>query len=103
MIAAVAVLGGLLIGAINPMLSAAEFERIPAAMRARVLGAVTGLAWAGIPLGGLLGGVLVSGLGTTVAIVAVGTAYLLVTLDPLVRRRIWRQMDRPERSAAEVH
>ena len=101
-IAGVALLGGLLVGAINPLLSAAELERIPAELRARVLGAVTGLAWAGIPLGGLLGGALVSWLGVTGAILAVGTAYLLVTLDPLVRRRTWRLMDRPERSPAAV-
>lgn len=93
-IAGVALVGGLLVGVINPMLAAAEFERIPAALRARVLGAVTGLAWAGIPFGGLLGGVLVSWLGVTGAILAVGGAYLLVTLDPLVRRRTWRLMDR---------
>ncbi|MFD0784198.1 MFS transporter, partial [Micromonospora azadirachtae] len=37
-IAGVALVGGVLIGAINPLLSAAEFERIPAGLRARVLG-----------------------------------------------------------------
>jgi MFS family permease len=94
-IAVVALACGVLIGAINPLLSAAEFERIPPGLRARVLGAVGGLAWAGIPLGGLVGGVLASTLGATGSILAVGTAYLLVTLDPLIRRRTWRLMDRP--------
>lgn len=94
-VAGVAVVGGVLIGAINPLLSAAEFERIPAALRARVLGAVGGLAWAGIPLGGLVGGALASTLGVTGGILVVGAAYLLVTLDPLIRRRTWRLMDRP--------
>ncbi|MFG3706984.1 MFS transporter [Micromonospora sp. NPDC047670] len=101
-IAGVALAGGVLIGAINPLLSAAEFERIPAALRARVLGAVGGLAWAGIPLGGLVGGVLASTLGATGGILVVGTAYLLVTLDPLVRRRTWRLMDRPVPTTAPV-
>ncbi|MDO3700829.1 MFS transporter [Micromonospora sp. C28SCA-DRY-2] len=101
-IAGVALVGGVLIGAINPLLSAAEFERIPADLRARVLGAVGGLAWAGIPLGGLVGGVLASTLGATGGILVVGTAYLLVTLDPLVRRRTWRLMDRPAPAAAPV-
>ncbi|GAA1654185.1 MFS transporter [Actinoplanes couchii] len=93
-VAAVAFTGGLLVGAINPLLSAAEFERVPAELRARVLGAVGGLAWAGIPLGGLLGGVLASALGATGALLVAGSAYLLVALDPLIRRRTWRLMDR---------
>jgi hypothetical protein len=94
-ITAVALACGVLIGAINPILSAAEFERIPAGLRARVLGAVAGLAWASIPLGGLLGGVLASTLGTTGGILAVGIAYLLITLDPLIRRHTWQLMNRP--------
>lgn len=101
-IAVVALACGVLIGAINPLLSAAEFERIPPGLRARVLGAVGGLAWAGIPLGGLVGGVLASTLGATGSILAVGTAYLLVTLDPLIRRRTWRLMDRPAPATAAV-
>jgi MFS family permease len=101
-IAGVALACGVLIGAINPMLSAAEFERIPADLRARVLGAVGGLAWAGIPLGGLVGGVLASTLGATGGILVVGTAYLLVTLDPLIRRRTWRLMNRPASATTAV-
>jgi hypothetical protein len=101
-IAGVALAGGLLIGAINPLLAAAEFERIPAGLRARVLGTVGGLAWAGIPLGGLAGGVLASTLGATGGLLAVGTAYLLITLDPLIRRRTWRLMDRPDPATALV-
>lgn len=93
-IVVVNLLGGLLIGAINPLLGAAEYERAPAEMRARVLGAVGGLAWAGIPLGGLLGGWLASWLGATTSILVVGVAYLVVTLDPFVRRRTWGLMDR---------
>ena len=91
-----------MVGAINPMLAAAEFERIPIELRARVLGAVSGLAWAGIPLGGLLGGALASWLGVTGGLLVVGTAYLLVTLDPLVRRRTLRLMDRADRSPVAV-
>lgn len=101
-IAGVALAGGVLIGAINPLLSAAEFERIPAGLRARVLGAVGGLSWAGIPLGGLVGGVLASTLGATGGILVVGTIYLLVTLDPLIRRRTWRLMNRPAPTPAPV-
>lgn len=81
------------IGAINPLLGAAEFERIPERMRARVLGAVGSLAWAGIPVGGLVGGWLASGIGITRALIAFGTAYLVATLLPFFQPA-WRLMDR---------
>ena len=105
-IVVVNLLGGVLDGAINPLLGAAEFERAPAEMRARVLGSVGGLAWAGIPLGGLVGGWLASWLGATTGIVVVGLLYLVVTMDPFIRRGAWGLMDRkpatPEDAEVEV-
>ncbi|MEV6347586.1 MFS transporter [Actinoplanes sp. NPDC051851] len=101
-IVAVTLAGGVLIGVINPLLSAAEFERIPAGLRARVLGAVGGLCWAGIPLGGLAGGVLAATFGAVGGILVVATVYLLVSLDPLIRRRTWRLMDRRDPVAVPV-
>lgn len=102
-VVAVVAVCGFASGAINPLLSAAEYERIPAALQARVLGAVGGLAWAGIPLGGLLAGWLVGGLGLAGAVAVVAGLYLVATLDPWVRPA-WREMERsplrpvPERS-----
>lgn len=93
-VVAVSAVCGLASGAINPLLAAAEYERIPVALQARVLGAVGGLAWAGIPLGGLLGGWAVGGLGLPVAAAVVGALYLAATLDPWVRPA-WRDMERP--------
>ncbi|MGN6243166.1 MAG: MFS transporter [Motilibacteraceae bacterium] len=92
-VVAVSAVCGLAGGAINPLLAAAEYERIPPALQARVLGAVGGLAWAGIPLGGLLGGWAVGGLGLPVAAAVVGGLYLTATLDPWVRPA-WRDMER---------
>ncbi|HEU4675142.1 MAG TPA: MFS transporter [Motilibacteraceae bacterium] len=92
-VVAVSAVCGLAGGAINPLLAAAEYERIPAALQARVLGAVGGLAWAGIPLGGLLGGWTVGGLGLPIAVVVVGGLYLAATLDPFLRPA-WRDMER---------
>lgn len=92
------VLGGFATGAINPLLGAAEYERIPERLRARVLGAVGSLAWAGIPVGGLVGGWLVTGAGITWALLAVGSAYLLATLAPFVQPA-WRLMDRDRTSS----
>ncbi len=93
--------GAILVGAINPLLASAEFERIPEHLRARVIGAVGGLAWAGMPIGGLFGGWLTEWLGITAAITVVGVAYFLVTLDPFVRRA-WRLMERRSAEPAEV-
>lgn len=87
------VLGGFAAGAINPLLGATEYERIPERLRARVLGAVGSLAWAAIPVGGLVGGWLVTWVGIGAALLAVGTAYLLATLAPFVQPA-WRLMDR---------
>ena len=50
---------------INPALSSVEFERIPRHLQARVLGALGAVAWAGMPVGALLGGYAVETLGLT--------------------------------------
>ena len=86
------VVGGLAAGTLNPILSAVEMERIPEGKRARVLSAMTALAWGGIPLGGLVAGWLVPALGITGALYVCGGAYLVATLVPL--GRTWKAMDR---------
>lgn len=80
-------------GAINPLLGVVEYERIPAALRARVLGAVAAGAWAALPLGGLLAGFLVEAIGLEAALLTCGTGYLAATLSPLIGR-VWRELDR---------
>ena len=49
---------GLAVAAVNPILMSVGYERIPAAVRGRVLGVIGALSFAGIPLGGLLGAYL---------------------------------------------
>ena len=56
---AITFVAGLAVGGINPTLGAVEYERVPRHLQARVLGALNAVAWAGIPIGGLVGGVLV--------------------------------------------
>ena len=68
------------------------FERIPAPLVGRVTSLTTAMCFALMPLGGLLGGVLVSGWGLTVAMLAIGAAYFLVTMSPAVDPA-WRAMD----------
>lgn len=89
--AAVFAVGGLAAGAINPMLGAIELERIPADMRARVYGVIGAGCWAAVPLGALAAGLAADTLGTTVTLVAVGVAYLAVSLVPLLGGP-WRAM-----------
>lgn len=84
---------GLGAGFLNPFLAAAEYELIPRAMQARVLGVVSGLAWAGIPFGGLLAGFGVDTVGLAAVAIGCGVAYLLVTLDPFLRP-VWRDLER---------
>lgn len=86
--------GGLLTGFVNPILSTVMLQRIPAALTGRVLALVHAAAWAGIPLGGLLGGPLTGTVGITAALVICGTAYLIAIAGPATQAG-WREMDRP--------
>jgi MFS family permease len=91
---AVSFVAGLGVGAINPALASTEYERVPPHLQARVLGALGAVATAGMPVGALLGGLLVAAIGLTPTLVVVGTAYLLTTLAPFVFP-VWREMQRP--------
>jgi MFS family permease len=97
---AVAVAGGFASGFINPVLGAVVFERIPEHLVGRVSALNTALCWSLIPLGGVVGGVLVGGAGLTVAMLASGAAYFAVTMLPALQPH-WREMDkRPEQVLA---
>lgn len=86
-------LAGLTAGAVNPVLGAAEYECVPRELQARVLAVVGAVAWAGIPFGALLGGLLVDCTSLTTAIAIAAGVYFVATLDPMLRRA-WRLMDR---------
>lgn len=96
---AVALVAGFSIGGVNPVLSAVQYQRVPEAMRARVLGITLAIAWGGIPVGALLGGWSVEWLGLTTSWLLFGALYLVVTLVPLFSPA-WREMDR---SAGQRH
>jgi MFS family permease len=80
-------------GTINPILGAVAYERIPTALRARVLGVVRSSAWLGLPFGALAGGYATEAWGLTTALWVFGAAYLLTTLAPFVFPS-WRELDR---------
>ncbi|MBI4941359.1 MAG: MFS transporter [Actinobacteria bacterium] len=92
-VVALSFLAGVGAGGINPILGAVEYERVPRHLQARVLGAVGALAFAGIPVGALAGGLGVTHLGLRPALVVAGLVYLLATLAPFVLP-VWRQMER---------
>ena len=92
MVLGVSAVGGLAVAAVNPILSAVLYERVHERMRARVLGLSTAVAWAGIPLGGLLGGLLTDGVGLRGGLLVAGVLYLAATLLPLTGP-VWREMD----------
>lgn len=92
---AVAVLGGFAAGFINPILGAVLYERIPAELMGRVTALNSSLCWAGIPLGGLVGGLLVAAAGLSPAVLAAGLVYFGATLLPVLNRQ-WRGIDRQQ-------
>ena len=89
-------------GFINPVLGAVIFERIPAHLMGRVTTLNTALCWSLIPLGGVVGGLLVGGFGLTIAMVVCGAAYFAATTLPALQPQ-WRDMDRrPQRELVEA-
>jgi MFS family permease len=89
----VAALGGLAGGALNPVIGAFMYERVPGRLQASVLGAFRASAWIGIPFGALLGGVLTEGVGLRDALLGTGIAMFATTLAPFVFPS-WRGMNR---------
>jgi MFS family permease len=76
---AVLTLSGLAAGPINPLMNTVLFERVPPDLRGRVFGAFKAGAWASIPLGVLLGGVVVGTIGIAATFFGIGLCYLVVT------------------------
>lgn len=69
---------GLVGGPINPLLFTVTAERVPIQLRGRVFGAVRAGAWAAIPLGILIGGVLVGSIGPAATFLVIGIGCTLV-------------------------
>jgi len=84
---------GLVAGPINPLLFTVTTEIVPTQLRGRVFGAVRGGAWAAIPLGTLLGGVLVGAIGVAATFLAIGVLLALVVAYGFVNPA-FREMDR---------
>ena len=82
------------------MFGAALYEHVPKDLQARVIGVVAATSFAGLPLGALLAGALVSGLGLTPSLVLSGLVCLLISVFPLARRGPGKVLDAPSRMEA---
>ncbi len=91
-VVAVLLVGGFASGFLNPILGAVLFERIPKALLGRVSSMNLAMSWSLIPFGGLVGGLAVTAIGLSPALLAIGAAYLLTTMLPAVQPR-WREID----------
>ncbi|MFH8384426.1 MFS transporter [Kitasatospora sp. NPDC018058] len=85
--------GGFGSGFLNPILGAVLFERVPRHLLGRVHALGDSLAWAGIPLGGLLAGGAVALVGLIPSLLTVGVLYFATTTLTGLRPE-WREMDR---------
>ncbi|MEV5998191.1 MFS transporter [Streptomyces griseomycini] len=99
---AVFAIGGFGAGFVNPVLGAVLVERVPRRMLGRVSALGDSLAWAGIPLGGLLAGAAVTAVGLVPVLLACGTAYFLTTNLAGLRPE-WREIDRTRRGVLKPH
>ncbi len=92
LVLAVAAVAGALMSTINPILLAAVYERIPVRVQGRVMSVLIAFSWAGIPLGGVLGGWAADELGLRTGALLAGIGYLAVTLAPFVSSA-WHALD----------
>jgi MFS family permease len=97
-ILAMCVVGGVSSGFLNPVLGAVQFERIPREMVGRVTALSSALCWSLMPVGGVLGGVLVSRIGLSPALLVVGLGYFAATMAPALIPS-FRGMNRREPAA----
>lgn len=93
-LAVAATICGLAAGALNPILGAVLLDRIPTALQARVLGLISAGTWAGMPLGGILGGLSANALGLPLTFVVLAVVYVVAAGAPFLGGP-WRQMERP--------
>jgi predicted MFS family arabinose efflux permease len=86
---------------LNPILATVAYERIPVAMRGRVLGTTTAAAYSAIPLGILAGGLVVEAIGVGPTLLAIGLCYLVVTGYGFFNSAFHAMDRRPDASAPQ--
>jgi predicted MFS family arabinose efflux permease len=91
---------GFAAGPINPLIFTVLTEVVPTHLRGRAFGTVRAGAWASIPLGILLGSVLVAAVGVAATLLAMGTLLAAVVAYGFLNPA-FREMDSPPRSEAD--
>ncbi|PTA43798.1 MFS transporter [Micromonospora sp. RP3T] len=89
-------LSGIGIAAVNPLLGAALYQRVPAALQTRVLGISGSVAFLGLPVGALLGGWSVALFDLGPALLVMSVACLVLTVAPLLFLRSGAGRPAPE-------
>jgi MFS family permease len=92
-IVVVTFVSGMAMCSVNPTIGAVIYQRVPGPMLARAGGIIMAIAMAGIPLGGVLAGVVVEQLGFVNGVLLSSLLYFAVTLTPVVRHRVWRELN----------
>ncbi|MFJ1540453.1 MFS transporter [Micromonospora chalcea] len=84
-------LSGIGIAAVNPLLGASLYQRVPGELQTRVLGISGSVAFLGLPVGALLGGWSVALLDLTPALLVMSVVCLVLTVGPLLLTRASRR------------
>ncbi|MBA8823710.1 MFS family permease [Saccharopolyspora lacisalsi] len=87
-------------GAVNPILAVVTYERIPERMRGRVLSLTTLVSQGGTPLGVLVGGLLVDGIGLVPTLWLTAGCYATAVVVPVLP--VLREMNDPALATGEV-
>jgi MFS family permease len=90
---------GVGIASVNPIFGVTLYERVPDALQTRVIGISGAVAFAGLPVGALLGGLAVAGLGLRPALLVAAALSLVVTLLPVLGYRPTRRPAEPTEAA----
>lgn len=79
---------GIAQGLVNPIFTLVQQERVPASLRGRVFGAVGAIVRLGAPVGGLLAGFLLSGIGLRGTLAGMATGLLGIVLWAALNRSL---------------
>jgi hypothetical protein len=92
----VAVVAGLAIASVSPVLGALLSHRIPPALRSRVAAFAAMVTCVGLAVGSIAGGWIVLHSGVRVAIALAAGCFLVAMLTPVLGYGTWRQLDRTD-------
>ncbi len=95
---------GVAIATVNPVMGAMLYERVPHHLQTRVFGIASAVGFAGFPIGALLGGWAVAGLGLQQGLLAASALCVLVTVLPLFsyRRLLTRDLEPDPHTSSEI-